>query len=376
MSPLSAKLRAWGRANRDRPDHYANQFSHCDVLVIGGGAAGIQSAYAAAQTGASVVICDENPTFGGALHYEKNAEIDGQNGYDWAQAKIAELKAMDNVMVMNRTTAYGYFAQNIVGLMQRVTEHMAEPDPRLPREKQWQIRAKQVILATGSIERHMVFDGNDRPGVMLASAARQFLNHYGVAVGQNVAVFAACDSAYYAAFDLYKAGVTVPVIVDPRPQGGVVQELAQSHGIRVMNEAHVTKTSGRLRVASITVESISGGDSENFSVDALITSAGWTPSVHLYSQSRGKVVWNEEQGRFLPGEYPQDCISIGACAGEDDLSETLATATQAGLNSAKEAGYKPAKLLSPNVAGQESWAGSHLGVVGEGGKGKAFVDFK
>jgi sarcosine oxidase subunit alpha len=93
--------------------------------------------------------------------------------------------------VLTRTTAFGYYAQNFVGLVERVTDHLAKPGRDLPRERLWQVRAKRVIIATGAIERHMVFANNDRPGIMLASAARTFLNHYGVAVGKKVGVYTA-----------------------------------------------------------------------------------------------------------------------------------------------------------------------------------------
>ncbi len=121
---------------------------------------------------------------------------------------------MENVQVSTRTTAFGYYNHNFVGLAERVTDHVASPGRDLPRERLWQVRAKRVILANGAIERHMVFPNNDRPGIMLASAARMYLNHYGVAVGQKVGVYTAHDSAYEVAFDLKRAGVAIAAIVD------------------------------------------------------------------------------------------------------------------------------------------------------------------
>ncbi|MEM1376286.1 MAG: 2Fe-2S iron-sulfur cluster-binding protein, partial [Pseudomonadota bacterium] len=196
------------------PDRYATRYAHCDVLVCGGGAAGISAALAAAHMGAQVILADEQPGFGGALQFEAEASIDGKSGFDWAGKAVAELLAMDNVRVLPRTTVFGYYAQNMVGLMERVNEHKS--DASGIRERLWQVRAKQVIVATGAIERHMVFANNDRPGIMLASAARKYLNHYGVAVGKQVGVFTANDSAYQAAFDLKEAGSDVVAIVDVR----------------------------------------------------------------------------------------------------------------------------------------------------------------
>ncbi|MBM7330081.1 sarcosine oxidase subunit alpha, partial [Agrobacterium sp. S2] len=137
-------------------------------------------------------------------------------GYEWAQKVFAELKSLPNVRVLTRTTAFGYYNHNFVALAERVTDHLATPAKHQPRERLWQVRAKKVVLAAGAIERHMVFANNDRPGIMLASAARTYLNHYGVAVGHNVGVYTAHDSAYETAFDLKKAGVKIAAIVDCR----------------------------------------------------------------------------------------------------------------------------------------------------------------
>ncbi|MEO1747526.1 MAG: FAD-dependent oxidoreductase, partial [Pseudomonadota bacterium] len=178
------------------PDQYASCYAHCDVLICGGGASGISAALAAAHAGARVIVVDEQPIFGGALHFEAEAQIDGRSGYEWAQLAIAELTVMDNVRVLNRTTAFGYYAQNMVGLVERLTEHQANPTG--VRERLWQVRAKRVVMATGAIERHMVFANNDRPGIILASAARKYLNHYGVLVGRQIGVYTANDSAYAA----------------------------------------------------------------------------------------------------------------------------------------------------------------------------------
>ncbi|GAB4358299.1 MAG: sarcosine oxidase subunit alpha [Oricola sp.] len=363
------------------PDHYASRYAHCDVLVIGGGAAGLAAALAAAESGAGVIICDERATFGGALHFEEEARLDGQSGYEWAQQVAGRLSAMDNVRVLARTTAFGYYAQNFVGLVERVTDHLAAPDPELPRERLWQVRAKRVIIAAGAIERHMVFPNNDRPGIMLASAARTYLNHHGVAVGRKVGVYTANDSAYAAAIDLRKAGAEIPAIVDLRenPDSALAEE-AKALGIRVLAGHAVTGAGGKLRVASMSVQRKDGGPTEVIPVDALIMSAGWTPSVHMYSQSRGKVAWDEESGRFLPGDYPQDAVSVGACNGTDGLAETVAEAVAAGERMAKESrsgARKPGVKIKVEGAGK--WTGGTIGAGpgAEAGKVvKAFVDYQ
>ncbi|MGB3832948.1 MAG: sarcosine oxidase subunit alpha [Mesorhizobium sp.] len=362
------------------PDRYAARFAHCEVLVVGGGAAGLAAALAAAETGVRVILADEQAQAGGALRFESGARIEGQDGWAWAEAAIVRLKAMDNVRVLTRTTAFGYYAQNFVGLVERVSDHLAAPGADLPRERLWQVRARRVVLATGAIERHMVFADNDRPGVMLASAARAYLNHYGVAVGRNVGVYTANDSAYAAALDLKKAGVNIAAIVDLRdnPAGEPIDR-ARAAGIEIHDGRAVVRVGGKLRVSSMTVQPKNGGSQRSIPVDALLMSAGWTPSVHLFSQSRGKVAFNPDTRRFVPGDYAQDCVSVGACNGTDGLAAGVDEAYAAGAKAAREAGGKGARTARPKVEAGEDWSRGMLGAAPSAGpdtKVKAFVDFQ
>ncbi len=363
------------------PDHYSARFAHCEVLVVGAGAAGLAAALAAAETGMRVILADEQALLGGSLRFESGARIDGQDGWAWAEAAAARLMAMGNVRVLTRTTAFGYYAQNFVGLTERVSDHLGTPGDGLPRERLWQVRARRVVLATGAIERHMVFADNDRPGVMLASAARTYLNHYGVAVGRNVGVYTANDSAYSAAIDLKKAGVNIAAIVDLRdnPAGELIDQARQA-GIEIHDGRAVIGVGGRRRVSSMTVRHKTETKSQRtIPIDALLTSAGWTPSVHLFSQSRGKVAFNEETRRFAPGTYAQDCASVGACNGTDGLSASMDEAYAAGAKAAKEAGGTAVKSAKPKVEASESWSRGMLGAAPGAGpdtKVKAFVDFQ
>ncbi|OCP15169.1 sarcosine oxidase subunit alpha [Ensifer sp. LC163] len=362
------------------PDHYASRYAHCDVLVIGAGAAGLSAALAAAKAGAKVILCDEQPEVGGALRYERGTTIDGKEGWDWAQAAARTLAAMDNVTVLTRTTGFGYYNHNFVGLVERVTDHLPALDKALPRERLWQVRAKKVILANGSIERHMVFANNDRPGIMLASAGRTYLNHYGVAVGSKVGVYTAHDSAYEAAFDLKRAGVAVPAIVDCRDNPGeAVLAEARRLGIEVLTGHSVVNAGGKLRVSSISVARNGGGSARKIAVDALLVSSGWTPSVHLFSQSRGKVKFDAATQRFLPGTYLQDCLSIGACNGTDDLQATIDEALAAGELTARAAGAEGGAQVTLHGENAFSWTGGMIGAAEGAGPDttvKAFIDFQ
>ncbi|QRM44182.1 sarcosine oxidase subunit alpha [Rhizobium sp. BG4] len=362
------------------PDHYASRYAHCDVLVAGAGVAGLSAALAAAEAGASVIICDEQPDVGGALRYDSGVKIDGVDGYTWAQQTAAKLRAMDNVQVLTRTTAFGYYNHNFIALAERVTDHMAKPGRDLPRERLWQVRAKRVILANGSIERHMVFANNDRPGIMLASAARMYLNQYGVAVGAKVGVYTAHDSAYEAAFDLKRAGVAIAAIVDCRPQpGAAVLAEARSLGIEVLTGHAVIDTAGKLRVSSMSVVRNGGGSPHKIAIDALLVSAGWTPSVHLFSQSRGKVKFEVETERFLPGTYAQECLSVGACNGTDDLQQTIEESLAAGELMAQASGKQASGKISISAEQAFQWTGGMIGAAEGAGpdtSAKAFIDFQ
>jgi sarcosine oxidase subunit alpha len=362
------------------PDHYASRYAHCDVLVAGAGVAGLSAALAAAEAGASVIICDEQPDVGGALRYDSGVKIDGVDGYTWAQQTAAKLRAMDNVQVLTRTTAFGYYNHNFIALAERVTDHMAKPGRDLPRERLWQVRAKRVILANGSIERHMVFANNDRPGIMLASAARMYLNQYGVAVGAKVGVYTAHDSAYEAAFDLKRAGVAIAAIVDCRPQpGAAVLAEARSLGIEVLTGHAVIDTAGKLRVSSMSVVRNGGGSPRKIAIDALLVSAGWTPSVHLFSQSRGKVKFEPETERFLPGTYAQECLSVGACNGTDDLQQTIEESLAAGELMAQASGKQASGKISISAEQAFQWTGGMIGAAEGAGpetSAKAFIDFQ
>ena len=362
------------------PDRYAARFAHCDVLVVGMGPAGLSAALAAAATGAEVIVCDERAEAGGSLASEIGASIDGQAGAVWAREAEAQLRAMANVRLLTRATAFGYYAQNLVSIAERVTDHVAAPDPKAPRERLWEVRAKRVVLAQGAIERILVFDGNDRPGVMLAGAARHFLNRHGVAVGRAVGVYTASDSAYFAAMDLKTAGVDVAAIIDlrERPCEKIVQE-AREAGIEVMPGHAVMSTAGRLRVKSMTVAPVVGGASRTIPIDALIMSAGWTPSLHLFSQSRGKVRFDEASGNFLPGAGAQDCVTVGGGNGTTTLDAAVAEGWAAGLDAAMLAGFKATKATAPAAHSAEHCAGGLTGAApgaGPEASVKAFIDYQ
>jgi len=338
--PVIRRAAGLGEApTRADPDRYAQRYAHCDVLVVGGGPAGIAAALAAADTGARVILCDEQSEFGGSLLADPSVRIDGRSALEWIGAALASLAANPRVRLLPRTTAFGYFPHNFLGLNERLTEHLAAPAPGAARERLWQVRAHAVVLASGAIERPLVFPGNDRPGILLAGAARTYLNRYGVKVGSCAVLVTAGDAAYQAALDLHAAGVTIAAIADLRPAAdGVLPAAARAAGLRVITAASVLGTAGELRVESIDLGQVGAGGKaqllERVACDVVLMSGGLNPSVHLFSQSRGKLAWSEAHKAFLPGTSAECERSAGACRGIYGLAAALDDGYAAGATAA------------------------------------------
>jgi sarcosine oxidase, subunit alpha len=377
--PLIRRAAGLGAPPREPdPDRYKRAFDHCDALIIGAGPAGLAAALAASQSGARVVVCDENPALGGSLLAEAEAEIDGKSARTWLDDTLDALRSAPNVRLMPRTQAFGYYAQNFVGLNERIAEADLIADPDLPRERLWQMRAREVVLATGAIERPLVFANNDRPAVMLADAARRYGLQYGVKVGDRVVVATAHDSAYRAALDLKTAGVGVALIADLRSEAaGPLAEAARAVGIEVIAGAEIVGANGRLRVNAVRIKH--RGGERKIACDALIMSGGWTPSVHLFSQSRGKLVFDEAQRLFKPGASAQRERSAGVCNATFDLAGALTEGDAAGRAAATAAGFTAPGARTYAVSSDlPAFGAAHSSppAVHTDRRVKAFVDFQ
>lgn len=353
---------------------YAQRFAHCDVLVVGAGPAGLASALAAAKTGARVILCDEQSEAGGSLLAEPGAVIDSLPAADWLKNALIELAAYPQVKLLTRTTAFGYFPHNMIGLAQALTDHEGEQNDAQPRGRLWQVRAKRVVIAAGAIERPLVFPDNDRPGIMLAEAARIYLERYGVLPGRRALVFTAHDGAYRAALALHSAGCVVAGIVDLRPDpSGPWVAAAEKAGVPVYPASAITGTDGRLRITGAIVTPIAGGSGQRISCDTLLMSGGFTPSVHLFSQSRGKLVFDATLDAFLPGAPAEACSVAGSAAGVQSLAEVLASGSEAG------AAAVGGTAVSYQVANAPAAQGGFIGAVpyhGDPGSVRAFLDYQ
>ena len=368
--PFIRNLAGLGPApTADDPDNYASTYGHCETLIIGAGPAGIAAALAAAKKSERVILVDEQGELGGSLLSTPNIEIDGIKAMDWLAKSLKTLAKAENVRLMPRTTAIGYWHDNFVALSERITDHLPNIDVGPVREKLHRIRAGRVIIAQGGIERPLVFNGNDRPGVMLASAAQTYLNKYGVAVGNEVAVFTSHDQAYQTAFDLADANIRIPAIIDVRDtiRDDLIMSCKQ-RGIELILSSSVSKTIGKLRIKSLEAYTPSSGAKRTLKCDALIMSGGWTPSLHLWSHSKGGIKWDEGLAAYVPDVANENAICIGACNGDFGLAAALIAGNKAGGGRKKytsnEADFGTGVVLNelPNYI--------------ETSKQKAFVDFQ
>ena len=331
------------------PDRYDHRNAHCDVLVAGGGPAGLATALAAARSGARVIVADEQSEFGGSLLWAP-ARINDAPAAVWLEQTLQALAACPEARLLPRSAVLGYYDHNFLTALERCEEQPA-PSPGGPRTRLWRIRARRVILAQGAIERPLVFPNNDRPGVMLASAVSEYIHRYGVCPGRRGALFTNNDWAYQAALDLKAAGAEVAAIIDCRAHGaGAIAAAARSAGIPIQQGRAVVDVVGGRRVRAVRVAPLTadgkalGGPAQTIDCDLLAVSGGWNPAVHLHSQAGGTLVWDPEYACLRPGEARQDHVSAGAAQGVFDLQACLEQGRQAGLAAARACGFDPPQL--------------------------------
>jgi len=331
------------------PDIYDHMHAHCDVLVVGAGPAGLMAAKTAAATGARVMLADENTEFGGALR-GRAEQIDGKPAMEWVEGVTAELAALDDVTLLPRTTVASYYDHNMLVLNEHTGDHLPTADGHTPRQRMWKVWAKQVVLATGSIERPMVFGNNDKPGVMLTSAVQTYVNQYAVRPGSNAVIFTNNDTAYQAVAEMHDAGINIAVIVDNRKELSSVAKAAQDSGIEVLTNHVVFAAMGGKHVSGAEIMELNDagdhlkGEHRKINCDLICMSGGWTPSVHLFSQARGKLKWDEELTTFVPDVSFQQERSAGACKATWGLAGCLKDGSEAGADAVRTAGFGDVSL--------------------------------
>lgn len=324
------------------PDGYDKHSATCDVLVVGAGPSGLAAALAASQSAARVLLVDDQSAPGGSARYDASP-IEGAAPAAWLSRTLLDLDAFENCTRLRRTTAFGYYDHNQVMAVEQLGDHLGPAERRGPRQRLWKIRACEVILATGAIERPLVFPNNDRPGVMLAGAARQYLHRFGVIPGARVLVATNNDSACEVALELKAAGVQVAGLADLRaaPPAALVERL-RAAGIELFAGHAPTDVTGAQGLRAVELHRVDAqGRAERdtcreIAVDALLVSGGWNPTVHLFSQAGGKLRFDTTLQTFVPQQAAANQRSVGAAAG--NLTPDLAQAAESGWQSAEAAG--------------------------------------
>lgn len=333
-----------------QPREVSDQINHhCDVLVVGAGPAGLAAAASAAAAGHSVVLVDDSTHSGGSLRH-RAGEVDGVEGKVWVETTVARLKS-GGQLVLSDTTAFGLYDHNLVGLNQRNAD--GRPDTL------WRVRPRRIVLATGAIERPVPFANNDLPGILSADAALAYLRRHGVLVGREIVVATNNDSAYEPALALAAAGASVTV-VDCRRDGGAQVKT----GVRVLAGRTVDAARGRNAVQGVLLD-----DGTTLAADCVLVSGGWTPTVHLFSQAKGKLAWSDQLAAFIPGEAIDGTSVAGAVAGTVSLSDALASGAAA-----------PGAFGSSSPAPRSTGAEATLGVVSlwpkPKAKGRIWIDYQ
>jgi len=368
------------------PDIYEHKFVHCDVLVIGAGISGIMAAKTAAKNGLKTLLIDEKPYLGGSTIYQNSQhfKLNNQTSSSWLEKEINEIKKLKNLEIKTRTSVAAFHGYNFLLARESITDHLPiEQRKNKTRHKLLKIRAKKVITATGSIERPLIFNNNDRPGILLSSAIKKYADLFGVACGEKNIFLTNNDSAYETAISLIQKGISVEAIIDNREEvdSKLVYEI-EKNNIKVFKGFTVTNTSGYKRINKVSIMQLSKdgqkviGSKINLSCDCLGISGGWTPAVHLFTQSGGKLTFREEDQVFIPNTYPSTQLSIGACNGDltlDEIFTNVPKSLKEFLN-IKNTDYENIEILSSaNKSKRNIWLLPSDKILG---KTKPFVDYQ
>lgn len=374
-----------GRASYSKdPDSYEKRHAFCDVLVIGGGVAGLSAALAAGRAGAKVMLVEQDCELGGAIL----SEPVGSPADEWLDSVLQELTAMQNVRILLRTTVFGAYDGDTYGLVQRVSDHLSTPEARQLRQRYWVVQAKRAVMATGAIERPLVFGNNDKPGVMLAGAVRTYLNRFAVLVGEAAVICTNNDSAYATAADLARAGARV-TLVDLRPKVPEdIRKPVTDAGADVLVGHGVVQAIGRQRVKAALVVPVDAtghatGPARKIPANLIAVSGGWSPVLHLWSHRYGKPVFDAAAVAFVPStSVEHNLCAAGTALAASSLDTTIDQGFVGGAKAAQAAGASGESGARPGgFTTGPYWPRtlSPLWVVFDAkgrAQGKAFVDFQ
>ncbi len=363
------------------PDRYDGHHAFADVLVVGTGPAGLVAALGAARAGLDVVLVEQDVLPGGSLLGHATDSASAQ----WLAQILDDLQATGRVRLLTRSTAFGLYDGNTVGIVERSEPGVADPSRGIPRQRLHIVRATHVVMACGALERPLVFAGNDLPGVMLAGAVGTYVNRYAVLPGRTAVFATNNDAAYAGAVALAKAGASV-CIADLRPQvGDAVLQQARAAGIEVRLATAVARAHGGQRVSRCTLapydmaQGTVSGQGTALNVDLIAMSGGWTPSVHLSSHRGIKPVYQEDLAGFVPGGFDRNHFGAGAMVGSQNLEAALHSGWQAARQLAANSG-RNVDAACPAAPADETAASMAFTAVPPvllpRRRGKAFVDFQ
>ncbi len=368
------------------PDIYEHRYIHCDVLIIGAGISGVMAAKVAAKNGFKTLLIDEKNYLGGETIYQdsEHFKVNNQTSGSWLDKEINEIKKIKNLEIKTRTSVAAFHGYNFLLARENLTDHLPiEQRNGKTRQKLLKIRAKKVITATGSLERPLIFDNNDRPGILLSSAINKYASLFGVVCGEKNILFTNNDSAYETAANLFRKGISIEAIIDNREEidSKLIKE-SEKNNIKIYKGYTIVDTYGYKRINKISIMQLSKdgqkviGSKISIPCDCLGVSGGWTPSVHLFTQSGGKLKFRDDDQVFIPNTYPSDQISIGSCNGDFTLDEILSNISKTlkeflGVN---KTGYENLEVESSfNKSKRNIWLLPSDKIVG---KTKSFVDFQ
>ena len=368
------------------PDIYEHKYIHCDVLVIGAGISGIIAAKLSAKNGFKTLLVEEKSYLGGSTIYQNSEyfKINNQISSSWLEKEINEIKKFKNLEIKVRTSVAAYHGYNFLLARENLIDHLPlDQRKNKTRQRLLKIRAKKVISATGSLERPLIFDNNDRPGILLSSAIDKYANFFGVACGEKNVLFTNNDSAYETAITLHQKGINIEAIIDNREEvdSKLINE-THKNNIKIYKGYTVVNTSGYKRINKISIMQLSKdsqkvvGPKISIACDCLGISGGWTPAVHLFTQSGGKLKFRDEDQIFVPDNYSSDQISIGSCNGDFTLDEILSNIPKKlkEFLDIKETDYKNLEVISSfNKSKRNIWLLPSDKIIG---KTKSFVDYQ
>jgi heterotetrameric sarcosine oxidase alpha subunit len=352
------------------PDHYDREHGFCDLLVIGGGPAGLTAALAAGRSGLRVILASEDFQFGGRLLCERHLIAD-LPGDAWAMQATEELASMPNVRMLSRTTVVGAYDGREYVAVERLTDHLARSAPTRPRQRLWKIVAREAILASGAIERPLVFGGNDRPGVMLASAVSAYINRFAAVPGKRAVVFTTCDSGWRTAADLIAAGAELVALADARDEVPAAARALLPTGVPIHTGARVADAHG---APLHSVDLYADGKRSRIRADLLAMAGGWNPAIGLGSNLGTRPVWSPAQDTLLLTKTPPGLRVAGAANARFSLGDAMRDGWSSGAQVTEALGRRA--MAAPDFPTSEDPSSGRALWHVEQRRGKAFVDYQ